>query len=60
MLDKDISNMTMAKNISKKKPIKVSESKPSGNPPPGDKTFGIEPAIQLYAIEDGDDTEKRE
>ena len=50
----------MARTISKKISIKALSSKPLGKPPPGDKNFGIEPAIQFYAIEDGDDTEKGE
>ena len=48
----------MAKTISKKISVKASSSKPSWKPPPGDKTFGIEPEIRFYAIEDGDKTEE--
>ena len=48
----------MAKSISKKSSVKDSAAKPSGKPPPGDKTFGLETAIRLYAIEDGDEDEK--
>ena len=50
----------MAKTISKKRSVKASASKPSGKNPTGDKTFGIDPAIRFYAIEDGDDTEQVE
>ena len=60
VLDKDISLLTMAKTISKKISVKASAAKPPGNPPTGDKTFGIEPDIRFYAIEDGHETEKRE
>ena len=52
--------MTMEKTISKKNFIKASKSKPSGNPPPGDKTLSIEPDIRFYATEDGCDTEEGE
>ena len=60
MLDIDISLLTMAKTIGMKSSAKASAAKPSGKPPTGDKTFGIEPVIRFYAIEDGDDTEKGE
>ena len=50
----------MVKTISKKIYVKSSAAKPSGKPLHGDKTFGIEPAICLYAIEYSDDTEKVE
>ena len=53
-------NLTMAKTISKKISVKASSSKTLGKPLPGDKTLGIEPAICLYAIEDGDKTEEAE
>ena len=46
--------------MSKKSSVKDSAAKPPGKPPPRDKTFGIEPAIRFYYIEDGDDTEKLE
>ena len=49
--------MTMTKTISKKSPVKASTDKPSGKPPPGDETLGIEPEIRFCAIEDGDETE---
>ena len=50
----------MAKTISKKSSIKASSAKTLGKPPPGDKTFGIEPVIRFYYIEDDDETEKVE
>ena len=48
----------MANNTSKKISVKASAAKPLVKPPPGDKTFGLDPAIHFYAIEDGDKTEK--
>ena len=50
----------MAKTISKKISVKDSAYKPSGKPPPRDKTFGIEPVIRFYSIEDGGKTEEVE
>ena len=50
----------MAKTISKKSSAKPSEAKPLVKPPPGDKSFGVEPAISFYAIEYGDKTETGE
>ena len=50
--------MNMAKSISKKIYIKSSAAKPLGNPPPVNKSFGIETTIRSYDIEDGDETEK--
>ena len=50
----------MAKTISSKSSVKASAAKPLGNPPPGDKTLGIEPATRFYKIEDGDKTEEGE
>ena len=50
----------MANPISKKISVKASTAKPSGKPPPGDITYGIEPYIRFYEIEDGYETEKRE
>ena len=50
----------MTNTTSKKISVKASTAKPSIKPPPGDKTLGIESAIRLYAIEDGDDTEEGE
>ena len=52
--------MTISKTISKKISVKASAVKPLGKPPPGDKTFGIDPSIRFYTIEDGDETEKLE
>ena len=60
VLDKDISLLTMAKTISNKISAKDSSVKPLGKPPPGDKTFGLEPDILFYAIEYLDETEKGE
>ena len=40
----------MANTISKKRSVKASSDKPSGKPPTGDKTFGIEPEIRVYSI----------
>ena len=54
----------MAKTISRIISVKSSEAKPSGktlgNPPPGDKTSGIDSAISLYALEDGKNTDEGE
>ena len=54
----------MENTISKKSSVEAStyknSVKPLGNPPPGDKTLGIETLIRFYAIEDGDDTEEGE
>ena len=50
----------MAKTISKKIPVQASAAKPLGKHPPGDKNFGIEPAISFYAIENGGNTEEGE
>ena len=60
VLDKYISLLRMAKSISKKSFVEASTSNPSGKPPPGDKTCGLELAISLYEIEDRDETEKEE
>ena len=60
MSDKDISLLNMAKSISEKSSVKASAANPLGQPPPEDKTFGIELDILFYAIEDGDETEKVE
>ena len=46
----------MVKTIIRKRPVKSSEANPLGNPPPGDKTSGIDPAISLYALEEGENT----
>ena len=46
-------------NTTSKKNIKASTANPnSGNPPPGDKTFGLEPKIRLYELKDSDNTEE--
>ena len=50
----------MEKSISKKSSFKASAAKPSGKPPPGDKTWGIDLDIRFYDIEDGYETEKPE
>ena len=47
----------IAKKISKRNSVKASTANPSGNPPPGDKTSGLDPAIRLYELEYGDNTE---
>ena len=52
--------MTRPKTISKKSSVKASLAKPLYKPPYGDKTFGIEPEIWFYAIEDSHETEKGE
>ena len=52
VLDKDISLLTMANIISKKNSVKASAAKPSVKTPPGDKTFGLDPAIRFNPIED--------
>ena len=57
-LDKVILTFTMAKTISKNSSVKASAAKPLGKPPPGDKTLGLDTAICLYIIEDGDETEE--
>ena len=51
---------TISKKISAKASTYKNSVKPLGNPPPGDKTLGIETLIRFYAIEDGDDTEEGE
>ena len=50
----------MENYISKKSFIKASADKPLVNPPPRDKTCGLEPDIRFYEIEEDDDTEKGE
>ena len=42
------------------KTVKASTAKPNGKAIPRDKTLGIDPALQLYEIEDSDNTDKRE
>ena len=48
----------MARPISKINSAKDSASKPSGRPPPGEKSLGIDPAIGFYEIEDSYKTEE--
>ena len=50
----------MAKSISKKISVKASAAKPSGKPPPGDETCGIDPSIRFYDLEGGYENEKGE
>ena len=51
----------MARYISmKKKTVKDSTSKPNIKPLPGDKSFGIDPAIRFYERKDSDKTEQKE
>ena len=50
----------MAKNITKKSSVEDPAAKTLAKPLPGDKTLGIEPAIRLYDIEDGDKTKEGE
>ena len=50
----------MARSISKRNSAKASKSKPSFKSPPMYKTLGIEPAIRLYLIKDGDKNEEGE
>ena len=60
VLDKDISLLNTAKSISKKSSAKASSANNLVKPSPRDKSFGLEPAIRFYEIEDGDETEKGE
>ena len=46
--------MITEKTISKKSSVKYSAAKPLGKPLPEDITIGSDPAIQFYAIENGD------
>ena len=41
----------MVKTNSKKISIKSSAAKPSGKPPPGDKTLRLKPEIIFYTLE---------
>ena len=50
----------MARSISKRNSVKASTDKPQGKPATGDKTLGLETAIQFYEIEDEDKTEEWE
>ena len=47
----------MSKTISKKISAKASAANTFREPPPGDETFGLDPEILFYDIEDGDETE---
>ena len=49
-------NLKMAKSISKRNPEKSSTAKPLGKPPLEYKSIGIEPDINFYDIEEGDNT----
>ena len=60
LLDKEISLLTMDKTINKKSYVTASSVKLLGKPPPGDKTFGTDPEIHFYDIEDGYAPEKGE
>ena len=40
------------------KTVKASTANHNVNTPPGYKTLGLEPAIHLYEIEDGNNTEE--
>ena len=44
----------------RKSSVKASAAKPLVNPPPVDKTLGIESAIRFYELEDGDNTKEVE
>ena len=48
----------MVKTVGKRNIAKASTAKPSGKPPPGGKSLGLDPAIRLYLIENGDNTEE--
>ena len=50
----------MANTIRKEISVEASAVKPSGKPPHENKTFGLEPGICFYAIEDCYETEKGE
>ena len=50
----------MARSISKRNTVNAQTANTSGKPPPGDKSFEIEPDICFYALEDGDHTEEGE
>ena len=41
-------------------PISKRTANPPGNPPPRDESFGLDPEIRFYAIEDSDITEEGE
>ena len=46
----------MANTSNKKSSVTASAAKPSGKPPPRDKTLGIDPDIRFYNLEDSDET----
>ena len=48
----------MARTISTINTVKASTANQNVNPPPGDKSLGIEPAICFYEIEGSDKTEE--
>ena len=50
----------MARSVSKIDIVKASTDNPSGNPPPVDKTLGIDTYIKFYEIEYGDKTDEGE
>ena len=50
----------MEKSISKRNYAKASTAKPLGEPPPGDKSLGIDADICFYLIEDVYKTEEGE
>ena len=50
----------MTRTVSKINAVKVSTDKPSDKPLLGDISFGIDPAIRFYGLEDGDKTEEVE
>ena len=50
----------MAKTIRKRNSVKTSTVKPLGKPQPGDKTIGIQTAINFHELEDGDKNEEGE
>ena len=57
---KSKNNAKIASKISTRNPEKASTAKTSENPPPGNKSLGIDPAIRLYEIKDGDKNEEGE
>ena len=50
----------MGKTTSKKSSVKALADKPSGKPPPRNKTLGLEMAIRFFTLEDSDETEEWE
>ena len=48
----------MARPISTRNIAKASTAKHLGNPPPGNKYLGLDPAIHFYEIEDDDNTKE--